>query len=150
VVAFREGLRSQSFAATGGELGTRSEYICYMSPDRETGNPTPDAINQWYYRATAACAPFLFPESRFRTPWTGDDLPGAVESARQWLRENPCPDASLDQHLEAILDAYTEMSTATVSRVMELRESIGEHAKTLDRRRAPRDQPPASGGEPER
>ena len=121
-----------------------------MSPDRETGNPTPDAINQWYYRATAACAPFLFPESRFRTPWTGDDLPGAVESARQWLRENPCPDASLDQHLEAILDAYAEMSTATVSRVMELRESIGEHAKVLDRRRAPRDEPPPFGGEPER
>ena len=53
-----------------------------MSPDRETENATADAINQWYYRATAACAPFLFPESRFRTPWTGDDLPAAVEVAR--------------------------------------------------------------------
>jgi hypothetical protein len=106
-----------------------------MSPDRATA----DAINQWYYRATAACAPFLFPESRFRTPWTGDDLPSDVEAARTWLRENPCPDASLDQHLEGILDAYAEMQAATVSRVMELREIIAQHAKALDRRRAPRE-----------
>jgi hypothetical protein len=110
-----------------------------MSPDRETDSLNAKAINQWYYRATAACAPFLFPESRFRTPWTGDDLPADVEVARTWLRENPCPDASLDQHLEAILDAYAEMPTATVSRVMALRESIAVHAKAFDRRRAPRD-----------
>jgi hypothetical protein len=121
-----------------------------MSLDRETGSPTADAINQWYYRATAACAPFLFPESRFRTPWTGDDMPAAVEAARRWVRENPCPDTSLDQHLEAILDAYAEMPTATVSRVMELRESIEVHAKALDRRRLPRDPPSVvSDGEPE-
>jgi hypothetical protein len=118
-----------------------------MSPDRETDNPGANPINQWYYRATAACAPFLFPESRFRTPWTGDDLPGAVEAARRWLRENPSPDPSLDQHLEAMLDAYAEMPTATVSRVMELRESIEVHAKVLDRRRKPRE--PASCGEPQ-
>jgi hypothetical protein len=118
-----------------------------MSPDRETENATADAINQWYYRATAACAPFLFPESRFRTPWTGDDLPAAVEAARQWLRENPCPDPSLDQHLEAILDAYAEMRSATVSRVMELRESIAEHAKALDRRRKPRSDPSVASNE---
>jgi hypothetical protein len=118
-----------------------------MSPDRETDNPTADPINQWYYRATAACAPFLFPESRFRSPWTGDDLPGAVEAARTWLRENPSPDPSLDQHLEAMLDAYAEMPTATVSRVMELRESIEAHAKVLDRRRTPRER--ASCGEPQ-
>jgi hypothetical protein len=119
-----------------------------MSPDRETDSSNLDAINQWYYRATAACAPFLFPESRFRTPWTGDDLPADVETARRWLRENPCPDASLDQHLEAILDAYAEMPTATVSRVMELRESIAVHASALDRRRQPRDRPSlASCGE---
>ncbi len=112
-----------------------------MSPDRETDSSIADAVNQWYYRATAACAPFLFPESRFRTPWTGDDLPADVEAARRWLRENPCPDPSLDQHLEAILDAYAEMPTATVSRVMELRESIAVHASALDRRRQPRDRP---------
>jgi len=112
-----------------------------MSPDRETDNPSANPINQWYYRATAACAPFLFPESRFRTPWTGDDLPGAVEAARRWLRENPSPDPSLDQHLEAMLDAYAEMPTATVSRVMELREDIELHTKVLDRRRQPREQP---------
>jgi hypothetical protein len=121
-----------------------------MSPDRETGNPAADAISQWYYRATAACAPFLFPESRFRTPWTGDDLPGDVEAARRWLQENPCPDASLDQHLEAILDAYAEMPTATVKRVMELRESIEVHAMALDRRRMPRGPTSmASCGEPQ-
>jgi hypothetical protein len=121
-----------------------------MSPDRETGTPAADAISQWYYRATAACAPFLFPESRFRTPWTGDDVPGAVEAARRWLRENPSPDASLDQHLAAILDAYAEMTTATVARVMELRESIAVHAEALDRRRFPRGRSSvASCGEPQ-
>jgi hypothetical protein len=114
-----------------------------MSPDRETDNTAHDAVTQWYYRATAACAPFLFPESRFRTPWTGDDLPSDVEAARQWLRENPSPDAALDQHLEAILDAYAEMPSATVSRVMDLRESIALHAKALDRRRSPREDPPS-------
>jgi hypothetical protein len=112
-----------------------------MSPNREMEDSTAESINQWYSRATAACAPFLFPESRFRTPWTADDLPAAVEAARAWHRENPCPDPSLDEHLDAILDAYIEMSNATVSRVMEIRESIQVHAKALDRRRKPRDRP---------
>jgi hypothetical protein len=66
-----------------------------------------------------------------------------VEAARQWLRENPSPDPALDQHLEAILDAYAEMPSATVSRVMDLRESIALHAKALDRRRSPREDPPS-------
>jgi hypothetical protein len=109
-----------------------------MSPDRETDQSTTEPTSQWYYSATAACAPFLFPESRFRTPWTEDDLPTAVEAARQWHRENPCPDASLDHHLESILDAYSEMASATVARVMEIREDIEAHAKALDRRRTPR------------
>ena len=109
-----------------------------MSPDRETDHPNAQAISQWYTRATSACAPFLFPESRFRTPWTGDDLPGAVEVARQWHRENPCPDGSLDHHLESILDAYAEMGSATVARVMEIRDDIEAHSKALDRRQTPR------------
>ena len=114
-----------------------------MSPDRETDHTAtaPQAINQWYTRAAVACAPFLFPESRFRMPWTGDDLPAAVEAARQWHRENPCPDSSLDQHLGTILDAYDEMANATVARVMEIRDIIEVHAAALDRRRKPRNRP---------
>jgi hypothetical protein len=112
-----------------------------MSPDQETGQFTADAIEHWYRRATTACAPFLFPESRFRNPWTDDELPGAVEAARRWHQQNPCPDASLDEHLEAILDAYAEMSVATVSRVMEIREVIELHAKALDRRKMSREGP---------
>jgi hypothetical protein len=61
-----------------------------------------------------------------------------VEVARQWHRENPCPDSSLDPHLESILDAYTEMASATVARVMEIREDIEAHTKALDRRQEPR------------
>jgi hypothetical protein len=109
-----------------------------MSPDRETDSPTANAIDQWYKRATSACAPFLFPESRYRNPWTDDELPSAVAAARSWHQQNRCPDASLDEHLEAILDAYAEMSVATVARVMEIREVIDSHAKALDRRKLPR------------
>ena len=109
-----------------------------MSPDRETDRATTDAIDQWYKRATSACAPFLFPESRYRNPWTNDELPAAVVAARRWHEQNPCPDASLDVHLDAILDAYAEMSVATVARVMEIREDIERHARALDRRQAPR------------
>jgi hypothetical protein len=111
-----------------------------MSPDQEMDHSTAatQAINKWYTRAVTACAPFLFPESRFRMPWTGEDVPAAVEAARQWHRENPCPDGSLDQHLESILDAYGEMANATVARVMEIREIIEVHTTALDRRRKPR------------
>ena len=114
-----------------------------MSPDRETDHTATaaQAINQWYTRAAVACAPFLFPESRFRMPWTGDDLPAAVEAARQWHRENPCPDGLVDQHLETILDAYDEMANATVARVMEIRDIIEVHTAALDRRRKPRNRP---------
>lgn len=114
-----------------------------MSPDRETERATADAIDQWYKRATSACAPFLFPESRFRNPWTDDELPGAVAAARRWHEQNPCPDPSLDEHLAAILDAYAEMAVATVARVMEIREDIAHHARALDRRKLSRPEPPA-------
>ncbi len=113
-----------------------------MSPDRETEPVSAAAVDQWYRRATSACAPFLFPESRFRNPWTDDELPGAVAAARQWHEQNPCPDASLDEHLAAILDAYAEMAVATVARMMEIREDIAYHALALDRRRLPRPGPP--------
>jgi hypothetical protein len=92
-------------------------------------------VDQWYKRATTGCAPFLYPESRFRTPWTGDDLPESVAVARRWHAENPCPDEAWDQHLTAILDAYAEMSVATVARVMELREVIHHHVKAFDRQK---------------
>ena len=94
-------------------------------------------------------APFLFPESCFRTPWTGDDLPAAVEASRQWLREYPCPDASLDQHLEAILDAYVEMPTATVTRDAATRESRGACQGTGPTASAANGPSAATDGEPE-
>ena len=111
-----------------------------MPPSGETEPFTAVKIDEWYKKATAACAPFLYPESRFRTPWTGDELPEAVRAARRWHEQNPCPDAELDRHLTSILDAYSEMASATVARVMELREAIYTDAKALDRRRtsAPR------------
>jgi hypothetical protein len=115
-----------------------------MSPDREMERASADAIDQWYKRATSACAPFLFPESRYRNPWTDDELPGALAAARRWHEQNPCPDPSLDEHLSAILDAYAEMAVATVARVMEIREDIALHAKALDRRKLPRPEPPVT------
>jgi len=99
---------------------------------------TQETISHWYRRATSGCDPFIFPESRFRTPWMNDDLASVLQSARQWLSDNPCPDPAISHHLQAILDAYAEMPTATVGRVMELRDVIESHGKEVDRRRSPR------------
>jgi hypothetical protein len=95
-------------------------------------------VDQWYERATTGCAPFLYPESRFRTPWTGDDLSESVAEARRWHELNRCPNHDLDEQFTAILDAYAEMSVATVARVMELREVIHRHLRAFDRRKGQR------------
>jgi len=99
---------------------------------------TTDEISRWYKQAVTACDPFLFPESRYRTPWMDDQLSSVLMHARQWLGENPCPDESVDGHLRTILDAYDEMTRATVARVMELRMEIETHGREVDRRRIPR------------
>jgi hypothetical protein len=98
-----------------------------------------ETTDDWYSRATTACSPFIFPESRFRMRWPGDDLVGPLENARHWVDTNPCPDDAIDTHLRTMLDAYAEMQGATVGHMMELRDQIEQHAQAIDRRRTPRD-----------
>jgi hypothetical protein len=111
-----------------------------MPPTGENEETVATRVDQWYKRAATACAPFLYPESRFRTPWTGDELPELVARARLWHQDNPCPDELVDHDVTVILDAYSEMATATVARFMELRETIKDHAAALEERRAHRSQ----------
>jgi hypothetical protein len=87
---------------------------------------------QWYKRARYGCGQFIFAEARYRTPWVDDELTGEIQNARRWYVDNPCPDDTMGHHLEDMLDAYAEMSNATVARVMELREIIERHADALD------------------
>jgi hypothetical protein len=94
--------------------------------------PATGIAAQWCSRATAGCAPFLYPEFRFRNPWAGDDLAEAVAAARRWLEENPCPNDIVNEHVSMVLDAYAEMSTATVARVMALRMVIHDHVSGLN------------------
>lgn len=103
-----------------------------------------DLLSEWYRRAAVACDPFIFPESRYRCPWVNEELSSGIESAGLWLRENPCPDTSIGEHVRAMLNAYAQMTTATVTRLMELREIIGLHSKFVDRRTVPRDRVSAS------
>ena len=109
-----------------------------MPTSRATETLTAESVSQWYRRAISGCDPFIFPESRFRTPWMNDELASVLQTARQWLSDNRCPDTSIGLHLQAILDAYAEMPTATVARVMELRDVIEKHGKEVDRRKASR------------
>jgi hypothetical protein len=94
-------------------------------------------MSAWYADAGSIWE-LLSPEMRYRTPWGGDELADAVENAHHWLIAHPCPDASMSRNLTALLDAYAEMPHATVSRVMELREIIGQHAQAVDRQKIPR------------
>jgi hypothetical protein len=91
-----------------------------------------DAVAHWYRRARSACEPFMFAEARFRTPWVDDEFAEVIRTARQWLRDNPCPDAALGHHFLLMLDAYNEMTNATVGRVMELRVTIEQEMQALD------------------
>jgi hypothetical protein len=84
-----------------------------------------------------ACSPFIFPESRFRMRWLGDELVAPLEEARHWLDDNPCPDEEIGEHLRAMLVAYSKMPGATVLQMMELRNVIQQHAEAVDRRSAP-------------
>jgi hypothetical protein len=103
-----------------------------MSPDQATDR----ALTAWYDTAGSIWE-LLSPEMRYRTPWGGDELAKAVQNAHHWLIAHPCPDPSISRHLAEMLDAYAEMPQATVGRVMELREVIGQHAQAVDRRQVP-------------
>jgi hypothetical protein len=73
----------------------------------------------------------MFAAARFRTLWVDDEFAGTISNARQWLRDNPCPDQTLGRYFVGMLGAYAEMTNATVARVMELRVIIEQHV--LDR-----------------
>jgi len=90
-----------------------------------------------WYSAAGSISELLSPEMRYRTPWGGGELGEAVQNARRWLADHPCPDHTIGRHLAAMLDAYAEMPRATVRRVMELREIIGEHALAVSERALP-------------
>jgi len=79
----------------------------------------------------------MFAEARFRTPWVDDEFAEVIRTAGQWLRDNPCPDDSLGQHFVAMLDAYAEMTSATVARLMELRAIIEQEVRALDQWKPP-------------
>ena len=104
-----------------------------MSPRWAIEEATTDSTGQWYRKARSACEPFMFAAARFRTPWVDDEFAGTITNARQWLRDNPCPDKTLGRHFAGMLGAYAEMTSATVARVMELRVLIEQHVEALDR-----------------
>jgi hypothetical protein len=113
--------------------------VSNSAPALATESAVRETISQWYARAAVACSPFIFPESRFRMRWEGDELAGPLENARHWLESNPCPDPVVGAHLRAMLVAYGEMPGVSVPRIMELRNTIEQHARAIDRRRMPRD-----------
>jgi hypothetical protein len=75
----------------------------------------------------------MFAEARFRTPWIDDEFAATISAAGQWLRDNTCPDRPLGERFAAMLNAYDEMTSATVARVMELRADIAQHVEALNR-----------------
>ena len=94
--------------------------------------PPDEPRADWYWHARSMWEPVFFPERRFRNPWADHELAADVARVREWLEANPCPDPSLKAHIDAMLAAYDEMAGATVQRVTELREVIGEHAEVID------------------
>ena len=86
---------------------------------------------EWYRRARLEWDPVFFPERRFEIPWGDEELLASVQCARDWLVSNPAPDDQLVQDIDALLDAYSEMTTATVPRLQELREIIDHHNKAI-------------------
>ena len=103
-----------------------------MCPTGAKDEASTDATLKWYKRAQSACEPFMFAAARFRTPWVDDEFSDVIRAARQWLCDNSCPDDSLGQHFVAMLDAYGEMTNATVARVMDLRVVIEQELQSLE------------------
>ena len=93
--------------------------------------PTTDPTLQWHKRARSAWESSVFPEMRFRTPWGDDEMAVAVRTAREWISHNPCPDDATGQQLIRMLDAYAEMSRATVARFLELRQVVEQLAVSV-------------------
>jgi hypothetical protein len=93
---------------------------------------TAEATVQWYKRARMTCEQFIFASMRYRTPWVDEELLGELHHSREWHQANPSPDPSMGAHLWAILDAYGEMTTATVARMMELRQAVERHVSAMD------------------
>ena len=114
-----------------------------MGPRRAMEEATTARTVQWYRKARSACEPFMFAAARFRTPWVDDEFAATITNARQWFRDNPCPDKTLGRHYAGMLGAYAEMTSATVARVMELRVLIEQHVEALDRWKP--ENPPALG-----
>jgi hypothetical protein len=48
----------------------------------------------------------MVPEWHYRTPWFDEGFFSALEEARRWFEDDPCPDESIGWHLGAILDAF--------------------------------------------
>jgi hypothetical protein len=101
-----------------------------MCPQRAAENLA-EELSQWQGRARSAWQPFFFAEMRFRTFWGDAELMDNIQNVRRWLVENPCPDDSVRRHFEGMLNAYTEMASASVPRLMELRDEIEQHTKVL-------------------
>jgi hypothetical protein len=90
-----------------------------------------ESPREWYKRARIEWDPVFFKERRFKSPWADVELLASVQRARDWLESNPVPDEQLAQHICSMLDAYSQLPTATVSRLGEWREVIDHHATAI-------------------
>jgi hypothetical protein len=98
---------------------------------KSSGAANAEVSAVWLKRARQFWNPIFFRQRRFRNPYGDDELMLDVARAREWLISDPCPNAFLAGHLEAMLDAYGEMPTATVEQLVELRHIVGESAEAI-------------------
>jgi hypothetical protein len=106
-------------------------WVRILSVAERRGAEQPDVTVDWWRRARRLWDPVFFRQRRFRNPWGDVELLRDVIQAREWLDSDPCPDATLAGHIEAMLNAYSEMPTATVDRLVELRHVIGESTDAM-------------------
>ena len=99
-----------------------------ISPDSAKEKPGVETALEWSRRARLEWDPVFFRERRFGNPWGDVDLLAHVQD---WLVSNPAPDEQLARNIDAMLDAYFEMPTATVSRLQELREIIDHQTRAI-------------------
>jgi hypothetical protein len=90
-----------------------------------------ETAREWRRRARLEWEPVFFRERRFENPWGDAELLASVQSAHDWLVSNPAPDEQLARDIDALLDAYSEMPNATVSRLQELRNIIDHRNKAI-------------------
>jgi hypothetical protein len=121
-----------------------------MQPDRASDKAAAQATREWYRRARTACEQFIYASMRYRTPWVDDELLLTLEEARQWHAANPSPDPAMGVLLDSILNAYEEMTSATVGRVLELRQSVERYVEAMETWEPPvRPAPRASSDRPQ-